>query len=217
MGNCTKCGSTLGEYSSGELCPGCQSTQRGSGTPDDVPCQRCGMYLPSHELQMWNARLYCAYCIMDVKDEEKMHQKYAGKDERARQEAGSSGSSHGGDAPGAGHGGAAADSLGISGVCERCGKETDPLYSLAGRRVCGACYDEEGKPPPFSSTSFFGQLVIRAKEAVGIRQAQTEPKIITLQRMRHRVFDVKSRKMVEREEEGKSPERGKRNSEGNGR
>lgn len=206
MGNCAKCGSSLGEYSSGELCPNCQSTHHGSGTADDVPCQRCGMYLPSHELQMWNARLYCAYCIMDVKDEEKMHREYAGKHAPAQPEHGAGGSSedfpsHRGAPSGAGHGASAAESLGIGGVCERCGKGTDTLYRLEGRRVCSRCYDEESKPPPVSSTSFFGQLVVRAKEAVGIRQQPSGPKVIALQGIRRRVFDVKSRKMVEMEEE----------------
>jgi len=74
MASCIKCGGPLGEFDAGGdmVCQNCEARGSGGagGTPD-VPCQRCGMYLPSHELRMWNSRLYCAYCIMDIQDEEK--------------------------------------------------------------------------------------------------------------------------------------------------
>ena len=74
MASCIKCGGALGEFDAGGdmICQNCEARGSGAagGTPD-VPCQRCGMYLPSHELRMWNSRLYCSYCIMDIQDEEK--------------------------------------------------------------------------------------------------------------------------------------------------
>ena len=68
MGNCTRCGRLM----DGEgMCDNCTSlSAHPIGTPEEVPCQRCGMYLPPHELRMWNSRLYCAYCIMDIQDED---------------------------------------------------------------------------------------------------------------------------------------------------
>ena len=193
MGNCLKCGSQLPEYS-GDLCANCQAA-RGSGAAGDVPCQRCGMYLPSHELQMWNARLYCAYCIMDVKDEEERHRKYAEK--KPVPEAGKG--------LGATEGAPLESGKGTGGVCERCGKETGHLYSLSGRRLCEACYTEEsGKAPPGTGPTLFAQIVVRAKTALGMGK----PRVLVAQSLKGGgfVFDVATRKMVEKKTGGKPEE-----------
>ncbi len=71
MGYCDKCGG----YKDGEGCGHCYTCSAAIDTSShaglDTACQRCGMYLPSHELQMWNSRLFCPYCIMDLQDEER--------------------------------------------------------------------------------------------------------------------------------------------------
>lgn len=157
MGYCSKCGTYITEASG--TCASCQSSH-GSGT--DVPCQRCGMYLPSHELQMWNSRLYCAYCIMDVKDEEKMITERRGH-----------------VAEGAEAGVSAEHGKGKeSGVCERCGREVPRLYTLSGRNICEFCYSEEfGTPPSPARPSFFGQIVVQAQQILGIRpRVSAKPK-----------------------------------------
>lgn len=70
MAYCGKCGG----YTDGEgarHCYTCSAAHDASGPEIGTQCQRCGMYLPSHELQMWNSRLFCPYCIMDLQDEER--------------------------------------------------------------------------------------------------------------------------------------------------
>ena len=193
MSNCLKCGATLPEYS-GDLCANCQAAQ-GSGAAGDVPCQRCGMYLPSHELQMWNSRLYCAYCIMDIKDEEERHRKFA---ERHEQPVGRE--------AGAGAAGGISSEMGRStGICERCGRGADQLYTLSGRRVCERCYtDESGSAPAGTGPTFFAQIVARAA-----RIFKTEkPRVLVAQPVKGRglVFDVETRKMVEKKAGGKPVE-----------
>ncbi len=151
MRTCTRCGSPLGEFDAGGdgICQNCEaSSGHGSGSSTDVPCQRCGMYLPPHELRMWNSRLYCAYCIMDIQDEENY-----GKH-------GHRGGAGAGAAPGADGvlpGGGAS-----SGVCERCGRQSNSLYSLGGRRLCQQCQSEEGGVA--GAASFLSQLVLMVKE-----------------------------------------------------
>ena len=187
MGNCLKCGAQLPEYS-GDLCANCQAS-KGAGAAGDVPCQRCGMYLPSHELQMWNARLYCAYCIMDVKDEEERMRKLGEKRKPSQEVSMEAAAGTGGEAQESGKG--------TGGICERCGKEASPLYALAGRRVCAMCYSEEsGKDPPGTGPTMFAQIVSRAKQAMGMGN----PRVIAARSLQGAglVFDVEKRKMVER-------------------
>ena len=188
MPYCRCCGS-LTDHSGG-LCVSCEaSSGRGIGTPEDVPCQRCGMYLPPHELRMWNSRLYCAYCIMDIQDEEERIRKHA-KGEHA----GEAASGHGSEG-GAAQRGEAGDSLRQgNGVCEKCGRSSDTLYSLGGRRLCPSCHSEEGGIPP-ASPSLFGQIVLRVKKVLQRKQPEIVAAPPTSQ-----VFDVKKRKMVEKEE-----------------
>ncbi|MFA6489114.1 MAG: hypothetical protein WCT52_00360 [Candidatus Micrarchaeia archaeon] len=198
MGNCVKCGAQLAEYS-GELCANCQSSHAGSGAAGDVPCQRCGIYLPSYELQMMNSRLYCAYCRMDIQDEEDRHKKYAEKREPARAPEvprGTGGAGMGG--AGAGADGASPEfGKGTGGICERCGKESGHLYSISGRRLCEQCFTEEsGKAPPEVGPTMFAQIVGRAKQALGMGK----PRVLVAQSVKGRglVFDVETRRMVER-------------------
>jgi hypothetical protein len=135
------------------ICQNCEaSSSYGAGGSGNVHCQRCGMYLPSHELRMWNSRLYCAYCIMDVQDEEK------------RSRGGGEGKAVGGEMGGQG------------GICERCGKETVTLYSVQGRRLCSSCKSSgsgsSGAPSAPSVLSIiFGKLL----GAMGVRQ---KPRLI---------------------------------------
>ena len=148
-----RCGAFT-EHASG-LCGNCEaSSGYGAGTPADVPCQRCGMYLPSHELKMWNSRLYCSYCIMDIQDEEKM-----GRREKRRPERES--------------GDAQQEGAGTSGVCEQCGKQSGILYVLSGRRLCQQCFSASGGEAGIGWLPHFGQIILRIKKAIGIK-----PKII---------------------------------------
>jgi len=168
MANCVRCGSSLGDFDAGgnQICANCEAASgHGSGTPTDVPCQRCGMYLPPHELRMWNSRLYCSYCIMDVQDEEKM-----GREKHRPSEQG--------DGPAGGISGGGENlpqgSKSSSGTCERCGRQTDTLYSLSGRRVCSQCYSEGGAGTGAGSdASIISQIITKAREALGM-----EPKIL---------------------------------------
>ena len=199
MANCIRCGGSLGDFDAGGdmICQNCESARFSQdssiGGAGNAPCQRCGMYLPRHELRMHNSRLYCAYCIMDIQDEENY-----GK----RKERGSAGS----------------ESSRALGICERCGKETDTLYSVQGRKLCSSCHTT-GSPggatpgaPPLLSL-----IVERMAIALGVRQT---PKVILVpppekigikapeskeaekerQRKSQRRFDLKERRMMEEEE-----------------
>jgi len=135
---------------------------------------------------------------MDIQDEEDRHKKYAEKREPARAPEVPRGTG------GAGMGGAGADGgagiefgKGTGGICERCGKESGHLYSLSGRRLCEQCFTEEsGKAPPGVGPTMFAQIVGRAKQALGMGK----PRVLVAQSVKGRglVFDVETRKMVER-------------------
>jgi len=183
------------------VCHNCEAAS-GHGSGTDVPCQRCGMYLPSHELQMWNSRLYCAYCIMDVKDEEKMLREGA-KQGVHRQE-----------------GEPLEQDFGKkSERCTRCGRGADFLYSSQGMRLCSHCYSEGGATggkPEGGNAGGVAQIVskIFGKSAP---PKQDEPKIITRQTQKV-VFDPKTRKMeVRRSEEKMAHGGGKEDSSGKGK
>jgi len=195
MASCIKCGGPLGEFDAGGdmICQNCESSGSGGhGGEATVPCQRCGMYLPSHELRMHNSRLYCAYCIMDVQDEEKR--------------------SKAGDGRGVGGEGGRA-----SGICERCGRETDTLYSVQGRRLCSSCYSVGSGAAGAGAPSVLGLIIEKAAIALGVRQ---KPKVIPAlppgkiirsaeaaaledkERQRKSIerFNLKERRMMEEEE-----------------
>jgi len=232
MRNCTRCGASLGDFDAGGdgICANCEASSGfGSGSSTDVPCQRCGMYLPPYELRMWNSRLYCSYCIMDIQDEEKYgHQKPKPEE-------------HGGVFPGGfpdeGGGNLPQGSKASSGTCERCGRQTDTLYSLSGRRVCSHCYSEGGAGSGAGGASILSQLITKAKEAFGMGPkilpktgAQTQPAAWPANRgapaspsakfqppaqtPHERVFSIRERSMVWKDEEKSASETGNANDGG---
>ncbi len=198
MANCVRCGRTLEEFDVGGdmVCDSCEATGHGAGGAQDVPCQRCGMYLPSHELQMWNSRLYCAYCIMDVKDEEKMAKAHSSPTQERE------------GMPQEGRMG--------SGTCERCGRQSEFLYSAGGRRLCQHCYSdgesEPSNPGGISQIAVFIKSIFGKKEPAKIlsmqplglqpekrnanpQKASSPP--ATQEKQQH--FDIQSRSLVEKE------------------
>lgn len=184
MGNCTRCGTTI----DGEgLCPGCEAA---SHTSTDVPCQRCGMYLPPHELRMHNSRLYCAYCIMDVQDEER-RQKEIVRQSGVAEESGRGERQHGEQGMGK-----------TGGTCERCGRQADKFYTAFGRNLCASCYFEGEHEPESAKPSIFGQVIRTMKKALGMKG---KPKIITNEAPPE-VFDLRKRKMVGEKEAAKEKE-----------
>ena len=191
MASCIKCGGTLDEFDAGWDMIFQHFDSASSGASANVPCQRCGMYLPSHELRMWNSRLYCAYCIMDIQDDEKR-----GK---------------------AAEGGRAAGGAGgkIPGICERCGREADTLYSVQGRRICSSCYSV-GSGAGGATPSMLGVIIEKVACALGVRQAQKAIPVLPQGKISARVptaqedkerqaksqerFNLKERRMMEEEE-----------------
>ena len=191
MPYCTKCGA-LTDSSSG-LCSSCSISSHGIGTPDDVPCQRCGMYLPPHELRMWNSRLYCSYCIMDIQDAEQL-----GRREKRPEPEGEGGKNPSGE--GAPQGGSSAP-----GTCERCGRQADALYVRSGQRLCIQC-SQSGGEAGTGRASPFGQLVMKVKKALGIspRLVAKNPQASGRQEAEQpdpQVFSIKDRQMEERKPE----------------
>ncbi len=190
------------------VCSNCEASfGHGTGAAADVPCQRCGMYLPSHELQMWNSRLYCAYCIMDVKDEEKMMRGGHGHgDEHAQ----------GGDNLQAHYGKK-------SGTCERCGRNAETLYSSQGRMLCSHCYHEGGGASSSERPTMIGMLASCAASALGLKIKPADERKPDERKghgerenpggekphggagksgLRTRVFDTKTRKLTDKTEMG---------------
>ncbi|MCX8198189.1 MAG: hypothetical protein N3F07_03290 [Candidatus Micrarchaeota archaeon] len=88
------------------------------------------MYLPEHELKMWNSRLYCAYCIMDIQDEEDLLHRRHSKPER---HSGSEGREQ--------------EFGKEKGACERCGRQSDALYQHLGKKLCASCHSDSKSPP----------------------------------------------------------------------
>ena len=170
MGNCTRCGTTI----DGEgLCSSCEAASRVS---TDVPCQRCGMYLPPYELKMWNSRLYCSYCIMDLQDEERRHSgENRRREEKDRQ----------------------SQWIGkTGGVCERCGRDTDRFYTVFGRNLCANCYFEGSHEPESAKPPLFGQVIKQVRKILGFPEKM---KIIAKETP-PQVFDLQKRKMVDAKE-----------------
>lgn len=155
MANCSRCGTIVGEGA--HLCASCIAL----ADADNVPCQRCGMYLPSHELKMFNSRLYCSYCIMDLQDEEEQQKKKHehpphAHEQQTQQHAGAAGDS--GTPPTSGASGFAQgetlEQLVGRGACSRCGRECERLCLLKGEKMCEKCAKEQGGATE-ASKSFF--------------------------------------------------------------
>lgn len=179
MGSCMRCGATLADYDAGHdgLCMNCASASSGYGSGTDVPCQRCGMYLPPTELKMWNSRLFCNYCIMDIQDEERMMHPERRTPEKV-------------------HGTIPQQASCGAGTCERCGRQADTLYLLSGKKLCPACYfAASGGAPAEGRPSMFGQIIRVAKRALGMKE---EPKLIVNQVPQEIVFDLRRRRMVDK-------------------
>jgi hypothetical protein len=148
---------------------------------------------------MWNSRLYCAYCIMDIQDEERY-----GKEKRAPV------------AEQPQQGGILDSLMRHGGACERCGRQVSLLYSVSGRRVCESCHATMGGAPGGGFPTLFGGLVQVVQERLGIRKKEP-PKIVVAQKIAappivkgaqpEKVFDVYERRMVEKKEgvEAKRP------------
>ncbi|MCX6771456.1 MAG: hypothetical protein NTX79_05365 [Candidatus Micrarchaeota archaeon] len=193
MTSCIKCGGSIGDFDAGGdmICQNCEAAGAGgAGAAANVPCQRCGMYLPSHELRMFNSRLYCSYCIMDMQDEEKRGKAAEGK-------------------------GTGKEERNASGTCERCGRSTDTLYSIQGRRLCSSCFSLESGSSG-GSPSMIGMILERVALALGVRQKPKPITVLPLEKLRAREaggpeeelarkkamekFDLKERRMMEEEE-----------------
>jgi len=115
-------------------------------------------------------------------------------------------------------GGVAGSGLGrATGICERCGRETDTLYSVQGRKMCSSCYTS-GSPSGAESggAPLLSIIVERVAIALGVRQ---KPRVIptlppgkismrTLsekddkerQRKSTERFNLKERRMMQEEE-----------------
>ena len=185
----------MGDFDAGGnmICQNCEAaTIGGQGGGANVPCQRCGMYLPSYELRMFNSRLYCSYCIMDMQDDEKRSKAAVG-------------------GRGVGEEGGRA-----RGTCERCGRDTDTLYSVQGRKLCSRCYSVGSGAGGADAPSVLGTIIEKVALALGVRQKPKAIPVLPLEKIRINTeaehgdkkslqksmekFNVKERRMMEEEE-----------------
>lgn len=115
MANCIRCGSEAHNYGTDGLsyCDSC------SFYGMNVQCQKCGMYLPRLELQMYRGNWYCPYCIADLK-EESSREEYPRKEEKAYEQKVK------------------------TEQCERCGTIlSTAVYVFKGRQLCVSCLNQE--------------------------------------------------------------------------
>jgi len=127
MANCIRCGQEAHQYGSDGL-PYCDSC---SFYGLNKQCQRCGMYLPTLELQMYNGQWHCQYCVMDIRDAERRSTESYSKTERKSEQ------------------------YAKRENCERCGVDLQNImYYFNGRKLCGTCLETERgqtdytSPPP---------------------------------------------------------------------
>ncbi len=155
MANCSSCGRHVEEYElhyadGVPVCISCES-EPASGAGSDVPCQRCGVYVPPHELKMFRSRLYCNYCIMDMEDEARAEEKRmkkridgeSGQEEESKKPA---------------QDGAPRD-FPLGGSCEFCGASIEVLYSFQGKKICKICLEKSGGEPQTGTAGFFGSAI----------------------------------------------------------
>lgn len=111
--NCIRCGREATQYGTDGMsyCDSCLFYGM------NKQCQKCGMYLPALELQMYQGNWYCPYCIMDLKDQNKP--KYEKKESY--------------------------NTEGIKyEQCDRCGRTLDKtVFIFRDRKLCPSCLDEE--------------------------------------------------------------------------
>ncbi|MFA5106386.1 MAG: hypothetical protein WC506_05520 [Candidatus Micrarchaeia archaeon] len=198
MPGCSICGRQVPYsdivYTGGmELCRSCEASGAFS---TDAPCSRCGVYIPRTELQMFRSRLYCNYCIMDMRFEEKER---TDRETRANREGpkAPSPSASGGDS------GAAGGAMGIvlgeqvrEKACDICGRTSDIIYYFGTVRVCPICkggldpdFDKVAKKGFGSNIPIVGNFVnkrkFRLKKGIGKRElAQIIIKNLGAQRAR---------------------------------
>jgi len=88
-------------------------------------CWKCQMYLPVAELQQYKGQWMCPYCLMDEREDDKKKNEY--KERRYEKEP------------------LYTTAIKYSETCQRCGRETDLLYSYNDRILCSSCLGEEQK------------------------------------------------------------------------
>lgn len=113
MSRCIRCGQHATQYGTDGM-PYCDSCWFYGMNKQ---CQKCGMYLPSLELQMYRGQWYCQYCVMDLRDQNRPH--YEKKKDHYTQD----------------H---------TREHCDRCGKNLHSMvYIYNGRKLCKSCVDDE--------------------------------------------------------------------------
>ncbi len=88
-------------------------------------CWKCQMYVPITELQQYKGQWMCPYCLVDEREADKKKDEY--KEKKYKKEE------------------LITTRIRYSETCERCGKETELLYSYNGRILCHSCLGEEQK------------------------------------------------------------------------
>ncbi len=147
MAQCSRCGREC----TGTYCDTCQFYVYND------QCWRCRMYLPRVELQQWRGQVYCPYCIMDIREDEKNVEEAKG--ERSRAEEG--GVPPDQQPPGVGQ-------KNPDYECDKCKGDLDIAYIVADHKFCELCFqqqvrswkDDNIQPPPY--------MKFRVKEGAGL-------------------------------------------------
>lgn len=190
MKSCLICGGPVGDFDVGGdlICQNCEARGLGYASDNLVACQRCGTKVMKYEIRSQSGKLCCTRCAFELQDEERRGRGYGSEGSR------------------------------LAGICERCGREVEFLYSVHGKRLCFRCKSGAGGPPPESpsSPSFLGMVVDLIISSLGVRKPR--PKIISIipkekiikkeikqerggeSEGKVQIFDLKERKMVEKDE-----------------
>jgi len=88
-------------------------------------CWKCQMYVPVTELQQYKGQWMCPYCLADERADDKKKSEY--KERKYEKEP------------------LYTTRIRYSETCERCGRDTEMLYSYNGRILCHGCLEEEQK------------------------------------------------------------------------
>ncbi|MEM2963019.1 MAG: hypothetical protein QXN01_00805 [Candidatus Anstonellales archaeon] len=157
MRTCSFCGQSVKEYELHYInglpaCVSCEDQMQKVGS--EIPCQRCGIYVPTHELKMFRSRLFCNYCIMDMEDEQRSEEIRIRKNiiSIEREDLASDKDEIHSESS-------------IGGICEKCQINSDILYFLSGKKLCKKCF-ENFTPDvyPSSGSSFFGSAILIMKK-----------------------------------------------------
>ncbi|VVB65812.1 Uncharacterised protein [Candidatus Gugararchaeum adminiculabundum] len=108
------------------------------------PCQRCGVIMPKTELKMFDSRLYCNYCIMEVSEDKKHQEERARESYKPKAERSESSQSPKDESTfGQSRGGAGGQRYY---KCQKCGSPATDRYAYGGKLLCANCYfDESGE------------------------------------------------------------------------